>query len=343
MSAFGTIVKDMKTPLVSVIIITRNREQELQRCVESIVNSTYENIKVVIYDNSSRTSRKETREFLSSLGFEGELRYIESTPRGFAEMRQIAVDNSDGDIIMSIDDDCVAGKDAISQVVRCFTSNQRIGIVGGNITNIGFKGDDVFKGRGRIGTNGKYQVVQDPAKAEVFGSANMSVRRKAFEEVGGYDLFFSGGFEEADLTLRIKRKGYEVVYEPEVRISHFHSPSRFRSRWRNMDVYRLYLFFKHFMPKGIEEWIRFSASEWQMLTADVDRVVAKPMTRFCKRRVEDHAASGGDRSVGYLRAGCRVLIELSKVTIARMMIPCLIYKAYSARGSERGPSARRLA
>lgn len=331
-------LKDVIAPLVSVIIITRDREQELQRCVESILNSTYRNIEIVIYDNGSRTSRKRTREFLSSLRFEGKLRYIASTPKGFAEMRQIAVDNSDGEIIMSIDDDCAAGKDAISQAVRCFTSNQSIGIVGGNITNVGFEGNDVFKGRGKIGVNGKYEVVRDPRNAQVFGSANMSIRRKAFDEVGGYDLFFSGGFEEADLTLSIKRKGYEAVYEPGVRITHFYSTSRFRSRWRNMDVYRLYLFFKHFMPKSVVEWIRFSVTEWQMLVADVGRLVFGTITRFRKRRVEDHAGGNGDRALRYVRAGCRVLIELSKVVVARIMIPYLMYKAYRIRSSERHPS-----
>jgi GT2 family glycosyltransferase len=323
----------VNTPLVSVIIVTRDREQELRRCVESILNSAYQNIEVVIFDNSSRTSRKKTREFLSSVGFERELRYIESAPRGFAEMRQMAVHNSRGDIIVSIDDDCVAGKDAISEVVRRFSSDERIGIVGGNINNIGFEGDDVFKGRGRIGVNGRYEVVRDARDAQVFGSANMSMRRKAFDEAGGYDLFFSGGFEEADLTLSIRSKGYEVVYEPRVRITHYHSASRFRSRWRNMDVYRLYLFFKHFMPESMEEWVTFSASELQMLIADLDRLVFEPMTRFRKRRVEDHAASNGNRSSGYLRAGCRLLIELSKVTIARLMIPYLMCKAYRTRST----------
>ncbi len=90
-----------------------------------------------------------------------------------------------------------------------------------------------FKGRGRIGINGQYETVKDLRDAEVFGSANMSIRRKAFDKAGGYDFFFSEAIEEADLTLRVKKKGYKVVYEPSVKITHFHSATRFRYKRRN--------------------------------------------------------------------------------------------------------------
>lgn len=194
----------MDNPLVSVVIITRDREEALQRCIQSTLKNNYENIELVILDNSSSTSRKITQEFLSRLEFEGNIKYIESSPRGFAEMRQMAVEHSKGEIVMWIDDDCVADNNAISEIVKCFRTDESIGIVGANKTNIGFTGKNKFKGKGKIGINGRYELVQDPKDAEIFGNDSISVRREAFDKIGGYDPYFSGGLEEADLILSIR-------------------------------------------------------------------------------------------------------------------------------------------
>jgi len=325
----------MDNPLISVIIITRNRDKLLQRCIKSVLNNTYGKIELVIFDNSCQIFRKKTKEFLSSLEFKGNIKYkyIESSPRGFAEMRQIAIDNSEGEIIMSIDDDCVAEKDAILHIARRFMSDNRIGIVGGDITNVGFKGNEKFKGRGKITINGKYEVVENPNEADVFGSANMSIRKKAFDDVGGYDLFFSGGLEEVDLALSIKRRGYKVIFDPTIKITHFYSPSRFRSKWRNMDILRLYLFFKHYMPSSFAEWIKFFRLELRILVGDIEQLI--PRFRFSseKNYFQDctNIVQNRHKFLKYLKVFYNICLNLSKIIIARIIIPYLIYKAYKVR------------
>jgi len=325
--------KNVNIPLVSVVIITRDREKELHRCIKSILNNTYKNIEIIIFDNSCNLSGEITQDFLSSLKCKCNIKYIKSSPKGFAEMRQIAINNSKGRIIMSIDDDCVAEKDAIAHIVRRFISDEKIGILGGQIINVGFKGEEEFKGRGRIGINGKYEVVRDPKDAEVFGSGNMSIRREAFDEVGGYDLFFSGGLEEADLTLRIKMKDYKVIYEPSVKVTHFHSLFRFKHKWRNLNVLRIYLFFKHYMPDNIIGWYKFFKSELSMLAEDINKLL--PKLRLTPRGKKDliHITRSKQSCLIYLKVFYNVCLGLLKVIIARIIIPYLIYKAYKVRNS----------
>jgi len=320
----------MNNPLVSVVIITRNRAKGLRRCIKSILNNTYKDIELVIFDNSSPEPMKRNEEFLSSLEFEN-IKYIKSSPKGFAEMRQIAIENSEGEIIMSIDDDCVAEKDAIVQMVRCFMSDGSIGIVGANKTNIGFTGKNKLKGRAKIGVNGRYELVQDPQDAEIFGNDSMSIRREAFDKVGGYDPFFSGGLEEADLTLSIKEEGYKIVYEPSVKITHFYTPTRFRPPGRNMEMHRLYLFFKHYMPSNITDWVKFFSSELKLLVQDINRLIPKSVSG--KRSTEAHTNvyRNGRNFFEYLKVSYSIFRKLSKLIIARMVIPYLIYRACKAR------------
>lgn len=324
--------KTMNDPFVSVVIITRNREMGLQQCIESILDNTYKNIELVIFDNSSSDSMKRNEKFLSSLTFKN-IKYIKSFPKGFAEMRQIAIDNSEGEIIMSIDDDCVAEKDAILHITRRFMSDDRIGIVGGDITNVGFKGKEKFKGRGKITINGKYEVVENPNEADAFGSANMSIRKKAFDEVGGYDLFFSGGLEEVDLALSIKRRGYKVIFDPTIKITHFHSPSRFRSKWRNMDILRLYLFFKHYTPSSFTEWINFFRLELRILIEDIEKLIPRFRFSLEKNYLHDctNIVQNRHKFLKYLKISYNIFLNFSKILIARIIIPYLIYKAYKVK------------
>jgi GT2 family glycosyltransferase len=328
-------------PSVSVVIITRERPKSLKRCVLSILNNEFKNIEIVILDNSSADSKQLTQAFLSTLNAPCPIKYIETYPKGFAELRQQAVEQTEGEIIMSIDDDCVADKEAIAHIVSRFAEDPRIGIIGGQLTNVGFEGQRQFKGRGRLGPNGTFEQVEDHNQAEVFGSANMSIRRAAFEAAGGYDLFFAGGLEEADLTLRIRHKGYAVVYEPAVKIIHCHTPVRFKGNIkRNPVVARLYLFFKHFMPANLGEWAQFSITEMNLLTREIYNFTLKGLFKSETLSVIDTPSKVENRNSSFKRKSKtrriiqsigRKLRKLTVALLARMAIPVLIWKAYHVR------------
>lgn len=52
--------------------------------------------------------------------------------------------------------------------------------------------------------------------------ACMVVRREAFESVGGFDEGYALYFEDVDLCVRLRRRGWKVVFEPAVRLLHVH-------------------------------------------------------------------------------------------------------------------------
>ncbi len=309
---------------VSVVVVTRDRVESLKRCLGSILANRCEDLQLVILDNGSERSHEELRPFLEELRDSVELAYVQRPPAGFAELRREAVGMATGEIIVSIDDDCVADESAIASIVERFETDESIGIVGGAIENVGFEGIDRFKGRGVIGVNGRYEPVEDPGRAEVFGSANKSMRREAYERAGGYDPFFSAGLEEADLALSIKRLGYGVVHEPAARIVHHHVPGRFRPLWSNLEVMRLYLFFKHFMPRGGGEWRLFFGRELRLLVGDLRRI-------SIARRREALAAAGRRSTALHLRAVALAVIDLLKILWARLLIPYLALRARARR------------
>ena len=59
-------------------------------------------------------------------------------------------------------------------------------------------------------------------------AACMMVKKKAFEEAGGFEEKLAVAFNDVDLCLKIREKGYLVVYDPYVEMYHYESKTRGR-------------------------------------------------------------------------------------------------------------------
>ena len=312
----------MSAPLVSTVVLTRDRPDSLRRCLGSLRANGYRPLEIVVVDNGSEAGRREARDWLAGWGAEPPVKYVECRPDGFAALRQRSYEHAEGEFVVSIDDDCEAATDMLEHVVRRFQSEPEVGMIGGQIENIGFAGAERFKGRGRLGINGRYEPVEDPATAELFGSANQSVRRCAFDAIGGFDPYFRDGMEEADLALSLRAAGWKIVHEPAVRVKHFHQPQRFTDRWRNLHRMRLYLYLKHRRPRG-GAWLRFAGDELRLLAMELAGLwPARP-----------GAASGGPVK-RVIRPWAWLGIELWKLISARVMIPWICWRASRRRAAE---------
>lgn len=75
----------------------------------------------------------------------------------------------------------------------------------------------------RTGYMHKAALIQDLSAVT---AACMLVKREAFEEVGGFEEQLSVAFNDVDLCLRLREKGYLVVYDPYAELYHYESKSR---------------------------------------------------------------------------------------------------------------------
>ena len=298
----------MADPLVSAIILTRDRPESVRDCLRSLDANGYRPLEVVIVDNGDEAQAQTLADWLQAWPSDLQVNHICTAPIGFAALRQLGYERARGELILSIDDDCVAAPDMVERVVHRFAEDPKIGMLGGAIINVGFDESERYKGRGRIGVNGRYETVEDPNLAEVFGSANQSLRRSAFDEVGGYDPYFRDGMEEADLAISLREAGWKIVYDETVGVTHRHTPIRFRRRWRNLHRMRLYFYFKHDRPRGWG-WLSFAAREGRLLVRETLGLWAARPRR------------------GVVRALAWALIEFWKLAVTRLMIPVILYEA----------------
>lgn len=96
--------------LVSVVITTHNRDEDLYRAIRSVLNQSYSNIELLIIDDNSNPS---TENVINQ--FNQKLKYIKSEKKGLACSRNLGLSLSKGNFVVFLDDDDELLKDSISK------------------------------------------------------------------------------------------------------------------------------------------------------------------------------------------------------------------------------------
>lgn len=104
----------MNKPLVSVCIVTRDREEMLLECIKSVENQTYPNIEIILVDDGSKDSNLIGR---SSPNYRPTT-YIGTPPMGIASARNTAMEEAKGKYIFILDSDDQIVPDGIERSVE---------------------------------------------------------------------------------------------------------------------------------------------------------------------------------------------------------------------------------
>jgi GT2 family glycosyltransferase len=223
------------TPLVSIIIPTRDRLKLLRRCIHSIeTRSSYRQYEILIIDNGSREAQTIT--YLHSLPH----RVIrDDSPFHFARLNNQAAACARGDHLLFLNNDMeVIAPDWLEALLE-HSQRPEVGAVGGLLlyANQTIQHAGVVLGvRGVAGHAHKYLPVRDEGyfclshlirNYSAVTAACLMMRKGVYEEVGGMAEQLAVTFNDVDLCLRLCARGYVIVYTPYARLYHHES----RSRW----------------------------------------------------------------------------------------------------------------
>jgi GT2 family glycosyltransferase len=205
--------------LVSLVILSWNRREDVRESLSRIKSGTWANIEIIVCDNGSADSTPEMvkREFPEVILIEFAKNIgIEAYNAGFRRAR--------GEYIVILDDDSFPAPLAVERMVSKFEADPSLGIVAFDVRNY-YSYDEVTK----------EQVKSRTATAEGyilgFNGAGAGIRKAVFEEVGYYPGEFFLYWNEQDLSLRAFDAGWKVVWFPDVISYHKYSP-RNRASWR---------------------------------------------------------------------------------------------------------------
>jgi GT2 family glycosyltransferase len=233
------------TPLVSIIIPSRDRVDLLKRCVESIESHTsYGHYEVVIVDNDSVDPS--TVAYLESSEHKI-VKFDESF--NFSRMNNFAARHAKGEHLLFLNNDTEVISEHWLEAMLEHSQRPEVGIVGalllypngsrshklsriqhaGVTIGVGGVAGHAFKGLPADRRN-YYDLHRVIRNCSAVTAACAMMRRGVFDEVGGFDERIKVVFGDVDLCLRVREKGYRVIYTPYAMAYHHEHATRGRLR-----------------------------------------------------------------------------------------------------------------
>lgn len=224
-------------PLVSIIIPNKDQSEALKKCLDSIREKTsYRNYEIIIVENNSEEPetfafyKKIAGEKIKIVTWEGEFNY--------SAINNFGVRHARGDYLLLLNNDAeIINGDWLTEMLS-HCQRKEVGIVGaklyypdntiqhaGIIIGIGGVAGSVFVGLPRA-FSGYLHKASIQLDLSAVTAACMLVKRSVFEQVGGLEEKLKVAFNDVDFCLRVREKGYLVVYDPYVELYHYESKTR---------------------------------------------------------------------------------------------------------------------
>ncbi len=120
-----------------MVVVTYNRAKMLKEALESLTTQSRPPDEVLVVDNNSSD---DTMAVAESFGDRLNMKYVFEPVQGTSTARNTGIRNTQGDVIVFLDDDCVAEADWLHYMEMPFAKDPSIGMVGGQINDCRVKG-----------------------------------------------------------------------------------------------------------------------------------------------------------------------------------------------------------
>ncbi len=254
-------VKD--NPKVSIVIPNKDGRDILKTCIDSILEkSTYKNYEIVITENNSETDEifEYYKELLKVENIkianyntgklieneeECSLEYSKKNERknlkhefNYSAIVNFGVRNSTGEYTIQLNNDTELITPNWLELMLGFCQREDVGAVGvklyfpdetiqhaGIIVGIGGIAGNRFKSIPKSG-HGYFAKESMIENLSAVTAACIMTPRKIYDEVGFMDENLAVAFNDVDFCLKIREKGYLIVYNPFVEFWHYESKTR---------------------------------------------------------------------------------------------------------------------
>lgn len=200
-------------PELSVIIATLKSRSEIE-CLDALAEDPFTDYEVLLQDEDRATTA-----------------------------RNAGIERADARKLVFLDDDSQPRPGYLSRVAE--TLDEENAVAGKTV----HPRDDIFAER----FAGNYDFGDESRYVNRFWGCNMAVRKRVFEDVGGWDEGISWGHEEVELAERVLTE-YPIYYDPELVVDHPYADS-IVDYWEKM--YRIerqkpYLWDKNGVPRAVQ-------------------------------------------------------------------------------------------
>jgi glycosyltransferase involved in cell wall biosynthesis len=210
---------------ISVYIPCYNGDKFIGQCIEHLLKQTYP-IDEILVVNDGSTDR--TVEIASQYPVQI---INHNVNKGLAAARNTGILNARNEFVASIDADCLASETWIQELVNCMTDTKIAG-VGGKLIE---KHQELATDRWRaVHMRQHWWDEKQYNPMFLFGHSNM-FHKNVIEQVGMYNPKYRTNYEDVDISNRIRKYGYDMMYTPNAVVYHLRRDSvnsLLRAYWR---------------------------------------------------------------------------------------------------------------
>ena len=230
-----------REPFISVLICSLNGGKRIGDCLDSLNGQTYgrENFEIIVVDDGSSDDTGIIAKSYSVQVIRNEIN------KGIPSARNAALSAARGEIVVFIDDDCVADTQWLSSLVATF-EDKSVVAVGGRILALSTKTiaqrylqATAYGNPARLLSGGKSSIFQRlmgyintmispilfenlPVEVSAVYTANAAYRRDVLLRLGGFDETLLTN-EDSDVSERLRKiVGSRIMYIPMAIVRHQH-------------------------------------------------------------------------------------------------------------------------
>jgi GT2 family glycosyltransferase len=263
------------TPLISIIVISRNEGSELESTVRNLLETAPPSqLELIVVDDGSTDH---STDFLQS---KPEIAVVRSAGIGVARARNLGASRASGDIVLFADAHVRAPLDwhiPIADALR----DEAVGSVAPGVYSI-----DKPQARGfGLSVEGPslrspwlHKTGPSPYAVPILPGCFLAMRRETFLQTGGYDSgMLQLGGNDVELSFRMWSCGYEQRVVPDVEVGHlFRTSTPYPAQWTALLHNRLRMAMVHFQAARMERVVdalrsyeTFPAAVSMLLDTDV--------------------------------------------------------------------------
>jgi GT2 family glycosyltransferase len=254
---YQVVYHPQERPLVSIIIPNKDLVDMLARCLESIRQSSYSHYEILVVENGSR--QPETFAFYQSMARDPRIKVLTwNKPFNYAALNNFAVEHCAGEVLLFLNNDMQAITPTWLERLLGHALRPQVGAVGAML----WYADDTVQHAGQVllqdagschvhrfaprGATGHGKRLVTVRNVSLVTGACLMIRKNVFREIGGFDERFAIVCNDTDLCLKVRERGYLIVWTPHAQLYHFESVSRgyndkgekenqlFMEKWKNV-------------------------------------------------------------------------------------------------------------
>lgn len=215
-------------PQISIIIPVYNKPALLLECLLSIIQknkASIDKFEVVIVQDGEDIELKEILEQIPNIKF-----FPNNAHLGFAQSCNNGASAAGGNILLFLNSDTqIASDNFIETMQESFRNGSAIGAVGPMVLYPNGVLQEAGAVINRDGTTTMIGYGENPEDSQhcfkravdYVSGVCVAIPKQVFKEVGGFDPQYSPAYyEDVDLCLKIKNKGYTILFNPECMLYH---------------------------------------------------------------------------------------------------------------------------